>query len=321
MPLLRFIGNLLLAIILVGLSCLVIGTAYGAINLKARELQGLDYGAADGRWIWIEGQPIYYRTWGPEDGRPMVLVHGYQVEGGETWAALGEMLSRANVRVIAVDLRGFGHSARDATRTYSVRQQAILLGTALNQMGIRGATLVTHGWGAAVAMQLASEQPQFVRQLVLIAPEIERERPALWRQALHVPYVGHALIWAEQSGGPLWRALQRRGFADPSLLSDDYWRRIEQPTRIVGTADALLAMATSPRDDDLPAILPTLKAPVLILVGEEGAACPQEQAEALAQQLPQAEVRVIARAGDFAHIEQRAAVSQAIVQWALYGER
>lgn len=321
MALFRFLGNLLLAIILIALCGLVIGTAYGAIHLKACELQGLDYGATAGRWLWIENQPIYYRTWGPEDGRPLVLVHGYQVEGGETWVALGEMLAKSNVRVIAVDLRGFGHSARVATRDYSVRQQALLLGAALNQMGVQNATLVAHGWGAAVALQLASEQPQFVRDVALIAPEIERNRPNLWRQAVRLPYLGHALIWAEQSGGPLWKAQQRQSFADPSALSEEYWQRIEGPTRIVGTADALLAMAASPRDDDLPAILSTLPTPALILAGEAGVACPPEEAEALAGQLRQAKVQIIAKAGDFAHIEQRAAVSQAILQWALYDAR
>lgn len=321
MGLLRSLGNLALAIVLIALCGLVMGAAYGAIHLKARELQGLDYGATDGRWLWIENQPIYYRSWGPNEGRPLVLVHGYQVEGSETWTALGEILARSNTRVIAVDLRGFGHSARVATHDYSVRQQALLLGTVLNQLGFQNATLVAHGWGAAVALQLANEQPQFVRDIVLIAPQIEWRRPGLWYQAVRLPYLGHALIWAEQSGGPVWKALQRRAFADPSGISEEYWQRIETPTRIVGTADALLAMAGSPRDDDLPAILSTLSTPALILVGEAGASCTPEDAEALAGQMQQARVQIIAKAGDFAHIEQRAAVSQAILQWAYYDAR
>lgn len=321
MPLLRFLGNLLLALLLITLCILVMGTAYGVINTQARELRSLDEGAQGGQWVWIDEQPIYYRAWGPEDGRPVVLVHGYQVEGSETWSSLAEMLARMGLRVVAIDLKGFGHSVRDAARVYSVRQQANLLGAVLNQMGLQGATVVTHGWGAAVALQLVGEQPQFARQMVLIAPEIERQRPLVWHKALQAPYLGRALIWAEQSGGPVWRLLHTQGLADPTSLPKDYWQRIEQPTRIIGTVNALLAMATSPRDDDLPEALASIKVPVTILVGDKGKRCPYEQAEQLAGALPQAQVKVIAKSGDFAHIEQRAAVGQVIVQVALYGER
>ncbi|MBC7316495.1 MAG: alpha/beta fold hydrolase, partial [Chloroflexi bacterium] len=212
MSLLRFLGNLILAIVVIALSILILGSAYGATMVRVQEQKGLDEGATGGGWLWLEGQPIYYRTWGPSEGRAIVLVHGYQVEGSETWVPLAENLARAGLRVVAVDLKGFGRSSREAPYE-GLQGQVEVLGAALNQMGLYENTLVAHGQGAAVVAQLAAEQPQFVRQVVLIAPEAPLFLPRWKEILLKTPYLGRALIWAKEDGGPLWKAQHRRAFA------------------------------------------------------------------------------------------------------------
>ena len=47
----------------------------------------------------------------------------------------------------------------------------------------------------------------------------------------------------------------RYSFYDGAALTSEYLREIRQPTRIVGTLDAFVAMALSPKDDDLPEAL------------------------------------------------------------------
>ena len=313
MSLLRFLGNLILAIIVIALSILILGSAYGATMVRVQEQKGLDEGVTGGGWLWLEGQPIYYRTWGPSEGRAIVLVHGYQVEGSETWAPLAENLARAGLRVVAVDLKGFGRSSREAPYE-GLQGQADVLGAALNQMGLYGNTLVAHGWGAAVAARLAAEQPQFVRQVVLIAPEAPLPLPRWKEILLKAPYLGRALIWAEEDGGPLWKAQHRRAFADPTLIPQDYWKRIAVPTQIVGTAEALRAMALASQGEPVPL---AFRVPTLILVGERDRTLTEEKAQALAQEMPQATVRTIPEGGKYLHIEQRAQVGRLIAQWAL----
>lgn len=313
MPFLRFLGNLILAIVLVALFILIVGAAYGVVIVHTQEREGLDVNAQGGGWLWIEGQPIYYRTWGPSEGRAIVLVHGRQVEGSETWSPLAEALARAGFRVVAVDLKGFGRSSREAPYE-GLQGQAHILGAALNQMGLYGNTLVAHGWGAAVVAQLAAEQPQFVRSAIFISPEAPVPLPRWKEFLLRTSYLGQALVWAEADGGPLWRVRQRRAFADPTLIPRDYWRRITTPMRIVGTAEALRAMALAPQGNPTPF---TLRVPVLILIGEREGTLSEECAQTLAQEMPHAEVRILPKAGRFAHIEAYAQVSRLIAQWAL----
>ncbi len=313
MPLLRFLGNLILAILIIALAAAILGTAYGATMVRVQEHRGLDEGATAGGWLWLEGQPIYYRTWGPQEGRAVVLVHGYQVEGSETWVPLAEALAKAGLRVVAVDLKGFGRSSREAPYE-GLQGQANILGAALNQMGLYRNLIVAHGWGAAVVAQLAAEQPQFVRQVVLIAPEAPTPLPRWKEMLLKAPYVGHALIWAEEDGGPLWKARHRRAFADPTLIPQDYWKRLAMPTQIAGTAEALRAMSLAPQGETVPL---AFRVPTLILVGERDRTFTEGEAQALAQTMPQATVRVIPQGGKALHVEQRASVSRLIAQWAL----
>lgn len=68
-----------------------------------------------------DGTRIAYRTGGNPDGRPLVLVHGWCQSslawGADVLAALGETF-----RIIAVDLRGHGHSDQ-ATSGYDDSEQ------------------------------------------------------------------------------------------------------------------------------------------------------------------------------------------------------
>jgi len=243
MTVLRFLGNLLLALALIVLIMLVLFSAYGVTASRVWETFGLDYAVEDGEWLWIDEQPIYYRMSGNENGAWLVLVHGFQVEGSETWAANVLPLAKWGMRVVEVDLRGYGHSVRDTSpQIYDTEEQAYLLARVLNQLRVQGATVVGRDRGAAVALALANEQPQFVKQLVLIAPMVDGEINVAWRPVANVPYLGRAAAWMMDAGGPLWAVEQKRGFYSVHAMPDDYLASIQKPTHIVGTADALLAM-------------------------------------------------------------------------------
>ena len=54
------------------------------------------------------------RTLGPDDGEPVVLLHGFP-ETSLSWSAVAPMLADAGFRVIAPDQRGYSATARPAT--------------------------------------------------------------------------------------------------------------------------------------------------------------------------------------------------------------
>ncbi len=320
MTALRFLGNLLLALVLIVLITLILFGAYGVISSRVWELFGLDYAVDGGEWLWIDEQPIYYRVSGNEKGDWLVLVHGFQVEGSETWAANVQPLTKWGMHVVEVDLRGYGHSVRDTSpQVYDTKEQANLLARVLNQLRVQGATVVGRDRGAAVALALANEQPQFVKQLVLIAPMIDGEIDVAWRSVANVPYLGRAAAWMMDAGGPLWTVEQKRGFYDTQTIPDDYLERIQKPTHIVGTTDALLAMVACCSESDLSEAISDVDVPVLILLGEEDARVPVTEGRRLEKTLSNAKLVIIPEAGHYVHIEQKAQVNRLIYEFAQRG--
>ncbi|MEZ5214910.1 MAG: alpha/beta hydrolase [Microbacterium sp.] len=57
---------------------------------------------------------IFYTDQGPSDGQPVVLIHGFPLNG-ESWDLQSRALQGAGFRVIAYDRRGFGASSKTAT--------------------------------------------------------------------------------------------------------------------------------------------------------------------------------------------------------------
>ncbi len=57
---------------------------------------------------------IFYTDQGPADAQPVVLIHGFPLNG-ESWDLQSRALQDAGFRVIAYDRRGFGASSKTAT--------------------------------------------------------------------------------------------------------------------------------------------------------------------------------------------------------------
>jgi pimeloyl-ACP methyl ester carboxylesterase len=256
---------------------------------------------------------------GPEGAPCVVLLHDHDVSGSATWAPTIPALLKAGTRVLAVDLKGFGHSVRDTAPAYTVRSHADVVAELLRAQGVEAGTVVGHGWGAMVALQVAVDHPERVARLALLAPVEDAARVAPWRHLARLPYVGRVAAWAGGAGGPWWEAFQRRCFDERSLATDTYLRSLRAPGRITGTMDTLLAMARSPQDSDLPQALPRIAAPVLIVVGERDAVAPLRLAEEWAAALPNASIVPFPETGHALHIERSVEVNRLLAAFVLDG--
>jgi len=314
---LRFIGNVILAVLLIALCVVLLLAAGGVVTSRVWENSGLDYGVIEGRWLWIDGQPIYTQTWGPEDGSVLVIVHDADVAGMEAWRANAETLGKWGLRVIAVDAKGCGRSVRDAEAVYSLAEQTELLAKVLNEMHIQGATVMGHGQGAAVALQLAAEQPQFVGRLALVAPQVYSQAQPIWQPVAEWPFVGHAAAWVCSSGGPYWLWQQRAATLDAATVGREHWTRIQDPTHVEGSIVAQLARARSSRENDVPALLSRVQAPTLIIMGQEQSEAEQQAAQRLATALGDARIETLSDAAGQPHLDQPTVLNRHLSSWAL----
>ncbi|MGW8764974.1 alpha/beta fold hydrolase [Streptomyces sp. NPDC055815] len=113
--------------------------------------------------VTVDGVRIAYRVAGPEDARPVVLVHG-RGNNSTTWTEISADLA-ADHRVYAVDLRGHGLSDRPGA--YGFEDFRDELGGFLKALGLTGATVVAHSMGGAAAYLLAQRAPGLIGRLVL----------------------------------------------------------------------------------------------------------------------------------------------------------
>lgn len=106
---------------------------------------------------------------GPEDGEPVLLLHGFPQDSRE-FDLMAPRLHAAGLRTYALDQRGCSPGARPsepaAYTMGSVTADALAV---LDALGVEKAHVVGHDWGAQVGWQLAARHPERVRTLTAIS--------------------------------------------------------------------------------------------------------------------------------------------------------
>src|SRR3954449_9289963 len=109
------------------------------------------------------------RVDGPEDGRPVLLLHGFP-ETSLSWAAVTPLLTEAGLRTYAPDQLGYSPGARPAeVGAYALPNLAQVTADLMTALEIPVADVVGHDWGAQVAWALAAWHSDRVRSLTAVS--------------------------------------------------------------------------------------------------------------------------------------------------------
>jgi len=109
------------------------------------------------------------RVDGPEDGRPVLLLHGFP-ETSLSWASVTPLLTAAGLRTYAPDQLGYSPGARpDEVAAYSTPSLAQVTADLMTALDVPRADVVGHDWGANVAWALAGWHPDRVRSLTAVS--------------------------------------------------------------------------------------------------------------------------------------------------------
>ncbi len=286
---------------------LVLGAAAvaGAVALRRAGLrEDLDWDLVEkpGRLMDIDGYRVHYVDEG--SGPVIVLIHGL---GGQTanYERLAPLLS-VDQRVIAVDLKGFGYSERDADAGLSHTDQVAMLWQLLARLGVTRAAFVGHSMGGAVVQRFAVTHPEMVESLVLMASvaadewQGRRMPPAFFVRPL-LPVLANLVATRL-----LDAALYERSMFTPEMREETV-----RPMRIKGSLAGLLAMMRDRRSD--PAIdLGAITMPVLLLYGAHDRVVPLNVAQGLRERIPQARLVVVDRAAHMLLVERPGECADAI---------
>jgi pimeloyl-ACP methyl ester carboxylesterase len=150
------------------------------------------------------------RADGPEDGRPVLLLHGFP-QTSACWGAVTPLLTRAGLRTYAPDQLGYSPGARpDEVQAYSTPNLTQVTADLMTALELPRADVVGHDWGANVAWALAAWHPDRVRSLTAVSVP----HPAAYTAAYRADPEQR-----ERSG--YIRLFWQAGKAEEVLLADD----------------------------------------------------------------------------------------------------
>jgi pyruvate dehydrogenase E2 component (dihydrolipoamide acetyltransferase) len=261
-------------------------------------------GAASGpvpEFVEAGGKRIRYLKAGPDEGTPVVLIHGFGAD------LMGWMFNQAELSsdrpVFAIDLPGHGGSSKDVGDG-STRDLAKAVTDFMDAMGISSAHLVGHSLGGAVATLIASKSPERVAALTLIAPG------GLGPEIAQNFIDGFIAETRARKLKPVIEMLT----ADPKLVTNDMVEDVLKFKRLDGATEALRKIAAAnfvggEQRGSLRDRLAGLKMPVQVIWGDVDSVLPAKHAEGLP---PNVKVTKLAGAGHIPHLEKASDVNAAI---------
>lgn len=206
-------------------------------------------------------------------GPPVVLVHAWAMHA-QMWNLQVEALSHAGFRCITFDRRGHGRSP-DPGRGYDLDTLAEDLAAVLDQLDLRGVTLVGHSMGGAeVIRYLGRHGASRIKQVVLLAPAT----PCLTRSADNAAGLPAAAfeqaraVWVADF--PKWVSDNARPFYRPETSPET----VAYGTRMMLDCPLPVVLATSRAltSADLRADCRRITTPTLILHGDADQSAPLE---------------------------------------------
>jgi pimeloyl-ACP methyl ester carboxylesterase len=214
-----------------------------------------------------DGLVFTCRSAGPEDGWPVLLLHGFP-QTSRCWSAQLEVLGKVGYRAVAFDQRGYSPGARpDDVTAY---KPAALVGDVLavaDACGFDRFDLVGHDFGGMVAWMVAGHHAERVRTLTVASTP----HPAAFKAS----YQGSS-DQNERSGYMRTFREAERGEVESQLLADDaaglrsvyaglepeavedYVTVLSQPGAMVAAIDWYRSMSGAASAATPPASMPTL---------------------------------------------------------------
>jgi pimeloyl-ACP methyl ester carboxylesterase len=218
-------------------------------------------------------------------GPPLFLIHGIGASR-HTWDGVVAAL-KDRYRIIHYDLRGHGRSPAPRP-PYTLDGLVADLEALRAELGIEKAHFAGHSLGGMIAPAYAREHPGRVRSLGLLST-------AAFRTAEDSAKVKAVVAAMREKGiAPVLQTLKDRWFT-PGFATrrpDVIERRLQQV--IDCDPDVFLSVFDIYAETEMAPWLGEVKAPSLVLTGENDGGCPPRLNERIAEALPDSELVVLA---------------------------
>ena len=194
-----------------------------------------------------DGVRLHYEVHGPENGAPIVLVHGFASDYRLNWVGTRwqETLTSNGFRVFGLDCRGHGHSDKPHDPSaYAVDVMAADVTRLLDHAAVDVAAYLGYSMGALIGLELLMGHPTRITRAVLgglgAAGEIA-----------HAAQIAHALRTDDPTDDPIAQTFFKFASARP-----------------INDLRALAACIEGLRPERDPRRLAAVHTPILVVVGD-----------------------------------------------------
>jgi pimeloyl-ACP methyl ester carboxylesterase len=258
--------------------------------------------------IDINAGTIHYEATGPENGRPVVFVHGYMM-GGQLWRQVSERLADLGLRCIAPTwpLGAHPQPLRPGA-DQTITGVAGIVADVLAAFDLEDVVLVGNDTGGVVTQLVAVHHPERLGALVLTSCDAFEHFPPPILKPVILAAKSKSLfriaIQAMRAPAARKRAFDGLAHRDIDDLTEIWVRPVLSNPAI---AEDLRQFSLSMRTEvtaGVAAQLPAFDKPALIAWSADDVFFAQEDGERLAATIPNARLEVIEGARTFSMLDQ-----------------
>jgi pimeloyl-ACP methyl ester carboxylesterase len=295
------LGTAILAIVMYGL---------WTPDLERAELEKR-YVASSPQMLDVDGLKVHYKETGPQAAPALLLMHGFgsSLQAWDDWSLKLEQ----KYRVIRLDLPGFGLTGASPANDYSEEKDLAILTHFADKLGLEKFSIIGHSMGGKMAWTLAASQPERVQALVLMAPDGFPEAKDIGTKPYEVPAVTGLIKYFLPKY--LVRKSIEPAFAEADALSDARVNRYYDMLRAPGVRAAILERSNQTIYTDPVPRLKAIKAPTLLIWGEQDHMIPSTNAKSYASVLSNSTTVLVPKLGHLLQEEQPEKGLTAVMQF------
>ena len=266
-----------------------------------------------------DGSVLKVESYGPIDGQPIILTHGWGCDSTEWFYQKQSLAGR--FRLIVWDEPGLGESKKPTNNDYSMENLARDLAAVIELTGGRRPILVGHSIGGMIILTLCKIAPEFVADRVaglVLAHTTYRNpvrttRMAWLYSAIEKPVlvpllyltialwpIAWLMNWLSYLNGSAHQSTHRQSFAGGETASQlDFFAKFMPKSRPDVLARGMLGMLGY----DSTAALGQIPLPTLVIVGDRDTTTLPDAGEYIRSRIPHARLETLSPAKHLGLIE------------------
>lgn len=236
--------------------------------------------------IEIEGLRLHYEESGREDGRPVVLMHGWGCDH-TTVRSIANILNDG-MKVYNLDLPGHGQTP-EPDGVWGVEDYTRLVEGFIDKLGLKDPVLIGHSFGGRIELLLSSRR-DISKMVIVDGAGIKPRRSMRY----------YIKVYSFKAAKKILPFLLGKKGGEKAI---ERWRGKAGSADYRNSSPKMRAIMSKCVNEDLKHVMPKIKASTLLVWGEKDTATPLSDAKYMERHIPDAGLVAFPDAGHYSFLD------------------